>query len=112
MNMLTEQPLDPATIADLDLASVRRALHAELARGEAIVRELEPRAIPHIDPAAYMTTVTTIRTMDGIRAALDRIAQGTYGRCIRCGAAILTARLEVLPHAETCIECQAEVERS
>jgi len=29
-----------------------------------------------------------------------------------CGAVILTARLEVLPHAETCIECQAEVERS
>jgi DnaK suppressor protein len=110
--MLTDQPLDPVTMSDLDLTSVRSALHAELARGEATVRELEPRAIPHLDPVAYMTTVSTLRTMDGIRAALDRLARGTYGRCIRCGGAILAARLEVLPHAETCMECQAQVERT
>ena len=110
--MLTHQPLDPVTMSDLDLASVRHTLNAELARGEEVVRGLESRAVPHIDPGAYLTSVTTLRTMDGIRAALDRIEQGTYGRCIRCGAAILAARLEVLPHAETCMECQAEVERA
>ena len=109
--MLTDTPQDPVTVTELDLAAVRRALLMELARGEQIIRELEPRSNPSIDPVSYMTTATTRRTMERINAALDRLSEGTYGRCIRCGGAILAARLEVLPHAETCIDCQAEVER-
>src|SRR4051794_19360391 len=109
--MLTDKTREAVAITDLDLEAARRALDAELARGEEIVRELEPRANPSVDPVSYMTMVTTRRTMERVHAALDRIAEGTYGRCIRCGAAILAARLEVLPHAETCIDCQTEVER-
>jgi RNA polymerase-binding transcription factor DksA len=42
-------------------------------------------------------------------AALDRAAErlrdGTYGRCRRCGAPISTERLLALPAAERCIIC-------
>jgi DnaK suppressor protein len=111
MTMRTDNPIDPLATTELDLATARRTLEAELIRRDAIVRELEPRAIPSVDPVSYMTTVSTRRMMDQIRAALDRISEGTYGRCIRCGGAIVAARLEVLPYAETCIDCQTEVER-
>lgn len=40
-----------------------------------------------------------------IRRALARIADGSYGTCARCGAAIAPKRLEVLPTATLCIAC-------
>jgi RNA polymerase-binding transcription factor len=40
-----------------------------------------------------------------IRAALQRIAQGEYGICIRCGEPIDPKRLKALPTALTCIAC-------
>lgn len=38
-----------------------------------------------------------------VKAALERIASGTYGLCKVCGAAIEEARLTANPSAETCI---------
>ena len=38
-------------------------------------------------------------------AALARLADGTYGRCERCGGPIPAARLEVRPTARTCVHC-------
>lgn len=40
-----------------------------------------------------------------IRAALQRIADGTYGICANCGATIAPARLQALPTATLCINC-------
>lgn len=40
-----------------------------------------------------------------IRAALQRLDAGTYGRCARCGRAIGDARLTALPYATTCVAC-------
>ena len=37
--------------------------------------------------------------------AADRVAAGTYGRCLRCGEPIPAERLEALPAAETCLAC-------
>jgi DnaK suppressor protein len=45
------------------------------------------------------------REIGDINAALDRIADGTYGRCARCGAAIETDRLAVLPATIHCAHC-------
>ncbi len=44
-----------------------------------------------------------------IRGALQRLDDGTYGTCDRCGESISTGRLEALPSAELCIQC-AEAE--
>jgi len=42
-------------------------------------------------------------------AALDRIAQGRFGRCEECGGAIGRQRLLALPAARFCIECTAKL---
>ena len=42
-----------------------------------------------------------------IAAALQRVAQGDYGTCQRCGNAISEARLDVLPYTPFCKECAA-----
>jgi len=40
-----------------------------------------------------------------VERALERVAEGTYGTCLRCGKAISSARLEAKPAVTTCIEC-------
>ena len=46
-----------------------------------------------------------------VEAALQRLDEGTYGTCARCGREIAVERLEALPYATLCITCQSEVER-
>lgn len=45
-----------------------------------------------------------------VAAALRRIEDGTYGRCVDCGMQIPPARLEVRPEAARCVEDQARYE--
>ena len=40
-----------------------------------------------------------------IRYALQRIENGTYGTCAKCGKDIARARLEARPIATRCIDC-------
>lgn len=40
-----------------------------------------------------------------IRAALDRIRDGSYGTCVRCGDTIAEARLDLLPWTPLCRSC-------
>jgi DnaK suppressor protein len=46
-----------------------------------------------------------------IDGALERIDDGTYGECERCGGRIDENRLDALPHAVQCIECKRREER-
>ncbi len=50
-------------------------------------------------------------TLRSVEAALQRMAQGTYGECQVCGQAISPARLAALPSAETCRPCQERREQ-
>jgi DnaK suppressor protein len=45
-----------------------------------------------------------------VDVALERLAEGTYGICARCGQEIATERLDALPYAIYCISCQSQVE--
>lgn len=45
------------------------------------------------------------RQIASVDRALERIAAGTYGECVRCGGAITPARLEARPEAALCIDC-------
>jgi DnaK suppressor protein len=58
------------------------------------------------DPVAMSRTATLLHTIAEIDAALDRIAAGTYGLCVHCGAAIPEERLEFRPFASSCVSCQ------
>jgi RNA polymerase-binding protein DksA len=40
--------------------------------------------------------------------ALKRMKDGIYGACTNCGTNILPERLEALPYAELCINCQRQ----
>ncbi|MGE0472066.1 MAG: TraR/DksA family transcriptional regulator [Nitrospirales bacterium] len=42
--------------------------------------------------------------------ALTRLRDGTYGFCKDCGEPISKARLNALPFAKTCIDCQNVIE--
>lgn len=46
-----------------------------------------------------------------IDSALERIAQGAYGKCINCGKAIGEERLAARPWATLCIDCRRLEER-
>ena len=41
-----------------------------------------------------------------VDAALARLDAGTWGTCLTCGREIATERLEALPWAALCIDCQ------
>ena len=48
----------------------------------------------------------------GIDEALDRIENGTFGTCARCGKQIAEDRLEAIPYATRCIDCQRLAEKA
>jgi DnaK suppressor protein len=45
-----------------------------------------------------------------LRAALNRVAQGTYGVCIDCEQPIATKRLAAVPWTPRCLSCQSDLE--
>jgi RNA polymerase-binding protein DksA len=53
-----------------------------------------------------------VRELRDIAAARQRLAGGTYGACIDCGAEIDFARLVAYPTAERCLGCQQQRERT
>ena len=40
-----------------------------------------------------------------LKAALQRLDDGTYGICVSCGEDISAARLRVIPEATLCVNC-------
>jgi RNA polymerase-binding transcription factor DksA len=52
------------------------------------------------------------QALDEITAALDRLQQGTFGRCEECHKDIPRARLQALPYARYCVECARKLEQS
>ena len=60
--------------------------------------------------------LTALGTQDSKRLqqidnALDRIRQGKYGKCVKCGNEIPQERLKVLPYALMCMTCASQEER-
>ena len=50
------------------------------------------------------------QTLEEVYAALERIEQGTFGRCEDCQKSIPLDRLEALPYARYCIACARELQ--
>ena len=53
-----------------------------------------------------------LREIERLEAALARIDQGTFGRCIQCGDEIDFRRLAAYPVATRCAGCQSVRERT
>ena len=44
-------------------------------------------------------------TLGMIEAALERVEEETYGKCVDCGGVIPKTRLNAIPHAPMCVKC-------
>ena len=102
-----------------EIDAVRAALLAERARllaeiGETIVA---PGQMTYGSQAAAASQVFAQQRDLALRdrsdqqlvlvdEALARLDDGTFGTCVRCGQAIASERLEALPWAARCIDCQ------
>jgi DnaK suppressor protein len=59
----------------------------------------------------FGTRELLVNRVNQITAALARLSSGEYGVCRECGQPIAVARLRALPEVETCVGCQARIER-
>ncbi|UCG33413.1 MAG: TraR/DksA C4-type zinc finger protein [Phycisphaerales bacterium] len=76
----------------------------------------EPGDLDDSQELCQATAAGAVRhLLDDLRAidrALERISSGEYGVCIDCGRSIPRARLEFLPTAVRCTDCQRVVDQS
>ena len=59
----------------------------------------------------YTLEENSEHVLSAIDEALQRIDTGTFGTCVRCGKPINEERLEAIPYATRCIDCQRLAER-
>jgi DnaK suppressor protein len=121
-------------MAQIDIAVARERLEAERMRLKAEIHEhtqgdsvVSPLSLSGdangmsseqaddagiVENAERMNAITRNSQMllDQVNQALACIANGTYGVCIKCGKEIAPRRMEALPYAALCIECQAQAE--
>jgi DnaK suppressor protein len=99
----------------------RDALRSALAGDLTLLRELRSESPGDVVDAAYDSAQDEIssqlaevesRELANIENALERMKGGKYGLCEVCNGRIPMARLNALPYATMCIECQRELERS
>jgi DnaK suppressor protein len=105
--MATPTPTEPSV---LDLVATRARLERHLHDRRTALDEMAPRALPTVDPIAYQTAASIRAVIAQITAALARLDDGTYGQCVRCARPIAPERLEAIPHAAACRECQSNAE--
>ena len=111
-------------------ANVREAFEAILRRRrselireatdrEAALRAIGEEAESEIEEGAQEAQVDLVLSrlddrergeIGEINAALDRLADETYGRCTRCDATIAADRLTAMPEAALCARCAAAFE--
>ena len=77
---------------------------ADCVRQRALALTEAATSVP--DPVALSRAASLLFTIDEIDAALDRIADGTFGACVHCGVALPPERLEFRPFAAGCVACQ------
>ncbi len=111
-------------MTELDPDAARAALLVERARLVADVEETiqAPGQMTYGSQAAAASQVfeqqrdlalrdRATQQLELVDTALARLDAGTFGACLRCGQPIPAARLEALPWAAHCIDCQSAVDR-
>jgi DnaK suppressor protein len=97
--------------------ALRRALAGDLSS----LKELRQQTSSDVVDAALDSAQDEIssqlaevesRELAHIELALERMRDGNYGACEGCGEGIPMARLQALPYATMCIQCQREAEKN
>jgi DnaK suppressor protein len=98
----------------------RDALRKALAGDLSLLKELREQSAGDVVDAALDSAQDEInsqlaevesRELAHIENALERMRSGSYGQCEGCSKRIPAARLNALPYATLCIDCQREAER-
>ena len=93
--------------------SIRRGrLAAEEIQVENTEDEIDLATINQTRDLAYNLQESDFARLKSILKALESLAHGEYGNCLRCGGNISEQRLDVVPWATMCIRCQEKAERS
>jgi RNA polymerase-binding protein DksA len=110
-----------ATVPTLTgLAKLEQQRQELLAELERLRMELLSLAEPSADEAdldAYEREKTWAliqsvqRKLESVEHTIELAQNGSYGICQNCGDRIDPARLEILPDAKLCLNCQRVVER-
>lgn len=99
----------------------RDALRQALAGDLSLLKELRQQNSGDVIDAALDAAQDEIssqlaevesRELTNIEVALERMRSGEYGHCEGCNGAIPLARLQALPYATMCIQCQREAEKN
>ena len=89
------------------LGRVKAARSEERESSSADAPDLGDRALTSISrDLSYQLSASEREILRRIDGALNRIEKGTYGRCSNCDKPVQKARLEAVPWAVLCIECQ------
>lgn len=111
-------------LLEAELQQRQRALGQQLAehlRGQTRVERAAERLVqdgddaPQRAPELAMTAALTDREqreLDAVAAALQRLADGSYGICGDCSAEIPFDRLKAEPWALRCVACEGARERT
>lgn len=98
----------------------RDALRKALAGDLSLLKELKEKTAGDVVDAALDSVQDELssqlaevesRELAFIENALEQIRQGNYGKCELCENTIPLARLQALPYATLCIDCQRESEK-
>ncbi|MEJ2202199.1 MAG: TraR/DksA family transcriptional regulator [Desulfuromonadaceae bacterium] len=102
------------------LLKMRKEVMKEVQSAAATSREIGQDGVPDIGDMSANTYTRDVllnltegqrQKIRDIDAALDRLAQGEYGICMRCGEDIAERRMEVRPFSRYCIDCKTDVEK-
>jgi RNA polymerase-binding protein DksA len=102
-----------------ELRRRRAELWKEVADAEHDLSDLAENPDPEFEERAREETDARVldrldnrgkREIEEVDAALVRISDGSYGKCLGCGDAIAVERLRALPATELCVDCSAEAE--
>ncbi|MBO4274116.1 TraR/DksA family transcriptional regulator [Microbispora triticiradicis] len=107
----------------MDVATARMRLESMLHELDRSIGVLRAGTDRHdgssADAGAGLTDADRTRAMldaagrqrTAVLAALRRLDDGGYGRCVDCGSAVPDGRLEARPEAARCVQCQSRAER-
>jgi len=94
------------------LRSLARSNKEGRALEEDYPQDLGDRSITNLSRELLLQQSTHRRQLlRKIEVALERIREGTFGECTSCGEQISVRRLEAMPFAAYCRDCQESLER-
>jgi DnaK suppressor protein len=113
--------MDRATMSGLrkKLEQLREALREQATRKANEGREagidggvdVGDRALTtYIKEVMFAHSENETELLQMVNGALQRMEDGTYGKCLSCGRDIGIKRLEAVPWTHLCIDCQTKAE--